>query len=430
MKKMIFLAAMLLHLQLKAQIISISTGINNNSGSIIGYGTVDDTWKVSGPGITGKVPAVVSAQAVWPEQSCGRWVAPPTGTYQPPGNFTYETTFDVYCPPQAASIIFNWLGADNEFMELRINNQVIAFNFPGIDDLPLLQNQSIPNILPYLVSGINTLQIVVRNRGTSDLSYTKSGMYICGRIVLSGSWPNNPQFTISVDSSGNSNSTVTANPVVTNANAVTGFGEMYIIERMHTGTGQVLSITSAGTNPNPPCWWIYPYPVIFKGYNGTQNVTPYSNCHLSGPGLFPFCYRYRITRGTWNAYCPWAQYSVTFKNPCYLEPGERNVPAIVVDNDAPDFSHLKPGTASAQQKVDKEVQVYPNPGRRIFTITTGHIASGKLELYNPTGKLMQRIQLQNNNNTVLDLAGYAAGTYIVKIIAGKKTIAQKLVLAD
>lgn len=496
-------------------IIDLTTGFNN--GTPLAYGTNDNTWTVrlpNGSVIAPKVvtPYVLSSTIGWASTSCARWISPQpngnggTAVELDSGNYVYETTFNLCFIDDSARIELSFLGADNEFLELRFNNNPYSFNFSGTDDSdPLKQNVTLYINPNHLLIGQNKIAIKVRNR-IGVTGYTASGMFLCGRFYSPGlnagpdrticvgqcvtigpvpvpntqytwtnnatgqvvgttaqitvcptaslttyrltthnvhnpcvntdvvrvqAFPNNPAFTVTKTLlPGLNYYNCTATPVVTNANTIAGFGEMYIIEEVDNNNVTIPGTkTSLGGNPNPPCWWVYPNPLIFKGYYGTLNVATYSNCHLGVPGRFYYCRKYRITRGTWNAYCPWAQQS-QFVVYCDSEPGmnerQQNF-TTTIDKHAPDLNYLKP-SAIANIKPEAIETVYPNPSNGRFTIATEAIGNGRIEVYSPSGKLLQRITTGKQTNTVVDLSGQPSGTYTAKIITGNKVVTEKLVL--
>lgn len=120
---------------------------------------------------------------------------------------------------------------------------------------------------------------------------------------------NNPDFTYQTQyQSPNNYFTVTAKPVTPYSNGVPGFGDLWIIEEVDSaGNPKAGTNTGTGSTPNPQCWWTYPSPISFPGFNGTNNVT----CPTPSPGQFTNGHIYKITHGTWNNFCPWAQASHT-----------------------------------------------------------------------------------------------------------------------
>jgi Secretion system C-terminal sorting domain len=484
------------------EIIDLTTGASN--GTPLAYGSNDDTWTVRLPNGSTIAPKVVmpytfpnNSYPAWAVNNCGHWISPQSSANGgnvvkvDSGNYIYEATFNLCFIPQTARVEFNFLGADNEFLELSFNNNPYPLNFPGTDDdSPFVQNHTITFTSSHALIGQNKIAIKVRNRlGVGNP--TASGMFICGRFYSSGfyagpditicsgqcvtigpspipntqyTWTNNatgqvlgstaqitvcptapltayrlttrnihnpcvgsdivrvftvtnnPAFTVdNFCTPGAATFNIRAKPTVTNANQVAGFGEMYYIEKI-SGT---YHNTSQGNNPNPSCWWVYPNNVYFWGYNNAPNVT----CS-STPGSFSNSACYRITRGTWNAYCPWAQHSVVVCGCSVPAETERMIAHSQLDKKTPDLSYLKPQAADGKPKET----VYPNPSNGRFTITTAAIGNGRIEVYSPSGKLLQRITIGKQTTTIVDLSGQPSGTYTAKIITGNKVVTEKLVL--
>jgi Secretion system C-terminal sorting domain len=407
------------------------------------------------------------------------------------GNYTYERSFSVCHKPTTARIEFTAIGADNTILSFRVNNKPYALNLTGVDHFnPLTFNKVLSIDTADIVAGLNKISIVVRNRLSGQGILTTSGLNICGRVVTSGidvgpnktvcagscvtlglpavpnvqyvwtdplgnpagnsaqitdcpaiagiytvittntqlgcsttggvkvtlSNTNNPAFTVdSICTPGAATFYIKARPTVTNANLTPGFGEMYYIERI---SGPYHN-TSTSTNPSPSCWWVYPNNVYFWGYADSQNVV----CSTA-PGKFSNYACYRITRGTWNAYCPWAQHSVVVCGCNVTAETQRMIAHAHLDKKGPDLGHLK---LQAQNGKSKE-SVFPNPSNGRFTIATDPSGNARIEVYSPSGKLLQQMVTGKNTNAVVDLSGQPSGTYTAKIITGNKVVTEKLVL--
>jgi hypothetical protein len=437
MRKILLLASFFLSTQAHTQSFTdISTGVSNTTGYLLGNYSLDDTWKVYMPGSTTAIaPVVLSATAyLWPVAGCAKWISPSTFSV-PPGDYTYEAKFQIPCATSNPSLVLDVYACDNTFVDIQINNHVVPFISGNLDDLALRYNYVISNLAPYVSVGMNTLKIRVHNRGTSGSSSgTQSGLVVCGKINFNAAYSNNPQFTLSQPQPSTiSHFYRAATPVVTNANLAPGFGEMYIIEQMSYDEQVVFSITSQGSNPNPSCWWVYPNPVIFRGYNSTQNVTNLVPCKMNGIGKFSQCYKYRITRGTWNSYCPWRQYSlITVGDTCNLRLGSTGETLYTVDTHAPDFSYMKPAQPISENfsnATDQTGMVSPNPGNGIFVLKTSHIRKGVIGIYDLNGLCIRRIKLMNNKgNTRVDISNYAPGIYTARIVTDEKVFVERIMV--
>ncbi|MBO7618232.1 MAG: T9SS type A sorting domain-containing protein, partial [Bacteroidales bacterium] len=72
-----------------------------------------------------------------------------------------------------------------------------------------------------------------------------------------------------------------------------------------------------------------------------------------------------------------------------------------------------------------EVKVYPNPSNNMFNIRTGVTMkqpyNAQMEVYDMSGRLMHRQDI-TENVTGIDTGGWAAGTYIWKVVVnGRET---------
>lgn len=436
MKSMLLSLLLLAGMCTQAQsFINISTGVSNSTGQLIAPLNPDDTWKVYTPGSTTAItPITIGSNYGWPNTSCARWIATSAGNVAA-GDYIYETFFQLSCTASNPSLVLDVYACDNTFVEISINNHIIPFISGNVDDNNLRYNYVVSNLASYVSTGNNRLRVIVHNRptGGSSPSPTQSGMLICGKINPNSPYTNNPAFTLSVPQP----STLyhfyrAATPVVTNANLVPGFGEMYIIEQMSYNEQIVFSMTSQGSPANPPCWWVYPNPVTFRGYNGSANVSNLTPCKINGIGRFPQCYKYRITRGTWNSYCNWAQYSViTVGDTCNLFAGNNDATTDKIDVNAPDFSYLKPAAATpiATQQYVINSLVSPNPGSGIFNINTALVKATKVEVYNEAGRVVQQAGLiKNTAVTSIDISNQPTGIYFIRIMSNTRVYTEKIVL--
>ena len=242
---------------------------------------------------------------------------------------------------------------------------------------------------------------------------------------------NNPAFNIvNAHLSGLSYYTSTVTPVVTNANLVTGFGERYIIEEVNlsTGVGVPGTNTSMGTNPNPSCWWVYPTPLTFTGFNGTQNV---ATCPASGPyadGQFTAGKAYRITRGTWNSYCTWAQISTVVYEGAFGF-------VIANDNNAPDYSSLMTASSSKMQS-NSNLNIYPNPSNGLMNIKLEGATESlyTVEIFDTEGKMIYKSSaLQAKDSelfTELDIRKviYKSGIYMLNLKSDNNIKSQRIII--
>lgn len=80
--------------------------------------------------------------------------------------------------------------------------------------------------------------------------------------------------------------------------------------------------------------------------------------------------------------------------------------------------------------ISNDVSIYPNPNKGLFTINTGHIGNGIIEVYTISGSRIYQTDLKANISEYhLDLSAHRRGMYLIKITPqGKETIIQKLLI--
>ena len=68
----------------------------------------------------------------------------------------------------------------------------------------------------------------------------------------------------------------------------------------------------------------------------------------------------------------------------------------------------------ANDFIETTVSLYPNPSNELINISFDEDQLSKLELYDITGKLLFKKEL-NTNTYALNIANYPSGTYLVKV---------------
>jgi hypothetical protein len=73
--------------------------------------------------------------------------------------------------------------------------------------------------------------------------------------------------------------------------------------------------------------------------------------------------------------------------------------------------------------------VYPNPASNFIAISAGYQAAGKaeIELYDATGRLLQRKRMTSNSEEI-NTAGYASGTYLLRIVNEGDAVTYKVMV--
>ena len=100
-----------------------------------------------------------------------------------------------------------------------------------------------------------------------------------------------------------------------------------------------------------------------------------------------------------------------------------NQQGVVVDN------FVITGTLSNQDFEWKNVSIYPNPSKGIFTLNLGNKTPSAIEIYDVLGKKINTktaVQIQNSE-TNIDLSNVQSGIYFVKIIADDQTIVKRII---
>ncbi len=243
---------------------------------------------------------------------------------------------------------------------------------------------------------------------------------------------NDPTFNLQTNYiNGNSYYTVSLTPVYGNGYSVPGFGFSFWIEEViETSPNVFVSVPGTNTQASTGgiyCWWIYPGPVTFSGYTGVSNVT----CGTPPDGQFTIGKKYRITRGTWNNYCPWNQSSqVVYMSGSMRMPGKESAPTVTIikDNSAPDMSSFKSSKVSVPSLIIADnVSIYPNPSNGVFTIKFDKATSASIEVYDVTGRKVKSY-MQSTTKETLDLTGFAEGMYSVNIISNGNKTTKRIIL--
>ncbi len=77
--------------------------------------------------------------------------------------------------------------------------------------------------------------------------------------------------------------------------------------------------------------------------------------------------------------------------------------------------------------LSSQIAMFPNPAQKEVTISNNsNITLEKADIYNLQGKLIQSVEL-NNNETTLDISNFASGVYMVQIASDKGSVTKKLI---
>lgn len=284
-----------------------------------------------------------------------------------------------------------------------------------------------------IIGSTETLSVCPRTTQTYTLSVTNGSGCTTMDVVTVNVQTNDPSFSISNNTSNASYYTVTATPNVLSPPSGTGYA--WFLEDLDSSGNDIFKID------NPSVWQTFPSTPsnVFKGFVGSTSypappATVTSLPSSPAAGQFLYYHTYRVTRATWTAVCPWAQFSQTLTVVKSLTNGQ---PEIVVteDENAPDMSgYLNTATGISPVAADNAVNpvaIYPNPGTGVFTVTVGkgQSSEGVLEVYDVLGNKVQSVMLHaNTSDYKLDLSGYSKGIYMLNMISGDQRYSEKIIL--
>lgn len=231
-------------------------------------------------------------------------------------------------------------------------------------------------------------------------------------IVNSYSAPN-PNFSYLVNTSNSLYNTITATPNDLSGINTLGYEEKWKIEKLDA-TGNVLSNTELGSNPNPSCWQTQV--VGYTNFNGYDNI---NNVTCSGTqGNFNKNTTYRITRYVRNAYCSqWQSYS-----PSIISPFRKK-------ND--DLSEI---SNSSNNKL--ALALFPNPSNGLLNINLDNAIDSKynIEVFDIYGKSVYKTEKLNTNGTEfkaeINLAdlNLANGLYLINVSSNNQSSSQRIMI--
>jgi hypothetical protein len=219
-----------------------------------------------------------------------------------------------------------------------------------------------------------------------------------------------------------------ANNAATTSSA--GYGYMYIMEELNSSGSQVWI-----ESQNPPSWWTFPSPTQFNELNNVPPAPDYvGSVNINtNPGSYPIGQfklgnTYRITLGSWNNGCVWAQSSQTVTpgvpSGCReADPNGQTKSLIGNDYSAPDFSYLlnNQNTATDINNVNSNLNasfltIYPNPNNGMFSIESDNYASGTpIEINDMMGRKVWSQTFENLKHQEIDMSSFENGIYFVKI---------------
>lgn len=147
-----------------------STGMDN-SGNLLADGATDPHYTItSGPDGAGNAAQVTLTDRgplpfYWlPSSGSSKWVSPQadqSATQEPPGSYVYKTTFDLTGLDPGSVQISGQMLVDDQVTDVRLNGVSLGLTAPYNTWVPV-------SIKTGFVPGINTLEFVVTNAGSSN----------------------------------------------------------------------------------------------------------------------------------------------------------------------------------------------------------------------------------------------------------------------
>ena len=265
---------------------------------------------------------------------------------------------------------------------------------------------------------------------------------------------NIPSFNLSDVTSNCSYATLSAvaNNVATTSSH--GYGFEYIVEELNA-SGSTVWIE----NNNPCYWWNFPYPTDFNGisnyvtdYSGTVNL--WTSCVNSAhtktctpttgqgtefyqAGQFKYGNTYRITLGSWNTGCAWAQSSQTITPASGCREANGLTKSIIGDDyNAPDFSYLRNQEPTSGFDQNKEAiegavssfKIYPNPNNGMFSMESdAYSPNTPVEITDMMGRVVWSQSFTDLAHRQVDLSNVESGVYFIKVRTGNTFSEQKII---
>ena len=254
---------------------------------------------------------------------------------------------------------------------------------------------------------------------------------------------NNPSFSYTVNTSNTSYNTIGAFGNDLNAINSPGFGEQWFVEEINPTNGASISTTSPAS---PPCWWIFPN--SYNYFGGYSNLTPATgvvnvNCGLApynnplpSIGQFSKTKTYRITRGTWNNACSWAQASSTI-SPQMLRTSSNNLTGTSVTDNSVDYSNAKHLFKELDNTaISVKITIFPNPSNGQLNINLKNAQDTKynVEVFDVYGKLIYKEEVINITgsefNTEINLTSLnlSNGLYILNVKTDNQILSKRIMI--
>lgn len=235
---------------------------------------------------------------------------------------------------------------------------------------------------------------------------------------------NDPSFSLYINTTNSSYFTVQATANNLNAYSVTGFYYDLQIQEMN---GTTPYYTNGGTD----AWWTYPTHE-YKGFvsTGTGTFTQTAWWQTTPPpttGVFLYGHTYKLSRTTWNDYCPQQTFYTIITPVKSPITGNTTMVAIPQGSPIPEGTDASVFAAIQEQANVNTVSIYPNPGNGIFSIVMDTDAEASIEIYDILGQKVKSFE-HSGLKSGFDLTGSPKGMYIINIISEGKKSSKKIIL--
>jgi hypothetical protein len=229
-----------------------------------------------------------------------------------------------------------------------------------------------------------------------------------------------PAFSYNVDISNTSYFTVTATPVDASTWAYnSGYGYAWRVQGIATSDPN----SAERFIINNPSQWITSTlplpPTTFSGFydNPAAPYSGYPSITSSSPTVGRFIYGrfYKITRGTWDAFCPGKSwYIVVGPPPHRTTDGSEPQTVQILEEGYTTLDNSMITGVEELGSLDDSFVVYPNPSNGFFNIVLNNEKVASMEVYDMTGRVVKRDKLTEGKNE-LDLSGFTKGVYLIKV---------------
>ena len=266
-------------------------------------------------------------------------------------------------------------------------------------------------------NNINCINVTPTTNGqtiyTATITNTITGCVGQKRFIVNAYSAPNPNFSYAVNTSNSLYNTITATPNNLSGTSTLGYEEKWKIEKLDV-SGNVISNTELGINPNPSCWQTQVAgSTNFSGYNNINNVT----CSIN-PGQFAKNTTYRITRYVRNAYCSqWQSYSPNIISPLRKKNNEI-------------------GETSNQISDNLNLTSFPNPSNGLLSLNLKNALDAKynIEVFDVYGKLIYKDEVFNitgsefNTDINLSNLNLSNGLYLINVDSDKQKSSQRIII--